>query len=445
MFTYVKLKNFMSFKNAEFNFKRGKRDVKKFAVIYGENGSGKSNFVNSISFLRKSIDSFAMTVNMDKISELRERGIPEAVVDLIQMNSSILSQAASCRMVENEEETSIIYGFEVNGHEGYYCLSFSERFTHEKLYYFTGKQSGKLFEISVEDGRLKIFFSEKIFLNKIKADMEEEIRKFWGKHTFLGILEKERHEKNEEYIRANYLGYLFDFSDMLKETTVHYKKSNRSGSEYIDQNPVNLLNNLQEGKIHTEQAFLLDHSEHILKDFFTQAYADIKDVYFERTAENGIIHYKLFVKKMIGGKVRSIDFSNESAGTQHILEIIRSLLGAFCGVTVVYDEIDNGIHDLLLKNVLSSMLDDITGQLIITTHNTYLLESVNVKSVYVITVDYMGNKTVKCLDEYPRIQGSNNPRIMYLKGLFGGVPIVDSLDYDLIISELNEKKRGDNE
>ena len=25
---------------------------------------------------------------------------------------------------------------------------------------------------------------------------------------------------------------------------------------------------------------------------------------------------------------------------------------------------------------------------------------------------------------------------MYLKGLFGGVPIVDSLDYDLILNEL---------
>lgn len=42
----------------------------------------------------------------------------------------------------------------------------------------------------------------------------------------------------------------------------------------------------------------------------------------------------------------------------------------FCGVTVVYDEIDNGIHDLLLKNILESMVDHITGQLIITTHNT---------------------------------------------------------------------------
>ena len=45
---------------------------------------------------------------------------------------------------------------------------------------------------------------------------------------------------------------------------------------------------------------------------------------------------------------------------------------------------------------------------------------------------------MKCLDKYPRIQGTNNPRIMYLKGLFGGVPIVDILDYDTIIQELDD-------
>ena len=148
------------------------------------------------------------------------------------------------------------------------------------------------------------------------------------------------------------------------------------------------------------------------------------------------ISYKLYVKKMIGGKIRTIGFQNESAGTQHILEIIHALLGAFCGVTVVYDEIDDGIHDLLLKNILESMMDDISGQLIITTHNTYMLESIDIKSAYVITVDYQGNKEVRCLDRYPRIQGTNNPRNMYLKGLFGGVPIVDSFDYDMILSEL---------
>lgn len=82
------------------------------------------------------------------------------------------------------------------------------------------------------------------------------------------------------------------------------------------------------------------------------------------------------------------------------------------------------------------MKDDITGQLIITTHNTYLLESIDIKSVYLITVDYQGNKEVKCLDQYPRIQGTNNPRVMYLKGLFGGVPASESVDYDMILSEL---------
>ena len=199
-----------------------------------------------------------------------------------------------------------------------------------------------------------------------------------------------------------------------------------------------MLRDLREGKIKKNKEDLLDRSERIIRDFFTQAYSDIKDVYYDRKIDNDVILYKLYVRKMIGGKIRTLSFDNESAGTQHIIDIIRSLLGAFCGVTVVYDEIDDGIHDLLLKNVLESMIDDITGQLIITTHNTYMLESIDIKSVYLINVDYQGNKEVKCLDKYPRIQGTNNPRIMYLKGLFGGVPIVDILDYDTIIQELDD-------
>ena len=250
------------------------------------------------------------------------------------------------------------------------------------------------------------------------------------------ILNKERDEKNEKYINDNYLLYVFDILDMLQEITVHYKKTSYSGSEVRAGKPNNILHSLDVGKVEIAYESFLNRSERILKDFFTQAYADIKDVFYERRYEEKEISYKLYVKKMIGGKIRTIDFKHESAGTQHILEIIRSLLGVFCGVTVVYDEIDDGIHDLLLKNIIESMIEDISGQLIITTHNTYMLESIDIKSVYVITVDYQGDKEVKCLDKYPRIQGTNNPRIMYLKGLFGGVPIVDSLDYDLILNEL---------
>ena len=253
----------------------------------------------------------------------------------------------------------------------------------------------------------------------------------------MSIFNKEREEKNEEYIKESYLDYVFDIIDMLKDTTIHCKKSSSSGSEVNSYKPANVLRDLREGKIKKDKEDLLDRSERIIRDFFTQAYSDIKDVYYDRKIDSDVILYKLFVRKMIGGKIRTLSFDNESAGTQHIIDIIRSLLGAFCGVTVVYDEIDDGIHDLLLKNVLESMIDDITGQLIITTHNTYMLESIDIKSVYLINVDYQGNKEVKCLDKYPRIQGTNNPRIMYLKGLFGGVPIVDILDYDTILQELD--------
>ena len=441
MFTYIKLKNFMSFKDVTFDLRNGSKGAKNFISVYGENGSGKSNFVSSINFLRRSIDSFEMLVNTEKIRQLaQERELPEMFLEMVLEGSNILRLADNCRMVESDEETSVEYGFFIDGHEGYYILNFSEKFVYEKLYYFTGKQRGVLFEIKNNNGKIMPTFSNKLFNNKKAEDeIRDEVEKYWGKHTFLSILNKERSEKNEQYIKDNYLLYVYDILNMLREITVHHKESSYFGSEVRAGKPNNILQHLDEGKVKIEHEASLDRTERILNDFFTQAYADIKDVFYERRFEEKEIIYKLYVKKMIGGKIRTIDFSNESAGTQHILDIIRSLLGVFCGVTVVYDEIDDGIHDLLLKIILESMVDDISGQLIITTHNTYMLESIDIKSVYLITVDYQGNKEVKCLDKYPRIQGTNNPRIMYLKGLFGGVPIVDSLDYDMILNELQDE------
>lgn len=440
MFTYINLKNFMSFKDVVFDFRKNKKDVKKFISIYGENGSGKSNFVKSIDFLIKSCNSFEMARHEEILNELmKENGALPDVLNFIKEDVSIVKRLENCRMLECEDETSVEYGFRYNGYDGYYTVSFDKRFTYEKLYYFTGKQNGKIFEIKKNNDNIECYFSSKFFNNKnVEAELRNEIAKFWGKHTLLAILNKEREEKNEEYIAASYLTYAFDLLDMLNEATVHYKKTAHAGTETNAEKPASILRSLQKGKIDIKEEAILNRSERILNDFFTQAYADIKNVFYEKRMEGTDIAYELFVQKMIGEKIRTISFKRESAGTQQILDIVRALLGAFCGVTVVYDEIDNGIHDLLLKTILMSMIEDITGQLIITTHNTYLLEAIDIKSVYMINVDYNGNKEVKCLDKFPRIQGTNNPRSMYLKGMFGGTPFVDSIDYDDILTELED-------
>lgn len=147
---------------------------------------------------------------------------------------------------------------------------------------------------------------------------------------------------------------------------------------------------------------------------------------------------------MIGGQFRDISFNDESEGTKRILFMINDLLGACQGGTIVFDEIDTGIHDLLLKTMLTSMDEWINGQLIITTHNTYLLESLRPQSIYVINTDYLGNKEVHCLDEY-NIHGTNNIRNMYIKGLFGGVPVVDEIEYGEIVEELKGTDAGQGE
>lgn len=452
MFTYIKLKNFMSFRDVTFDFRNGRKGSKKFVAIYGENGSGKSNFVRSIDFLRRSINPFFplskiptdFSEESDSIRRILQYSLALSSKSVNFQNFSITTN--DCRMVECEEETDVEYGFRYNDHEGCYTIRFTDKITYEKLYYFTGRQSGTLFELSFQDGSIQKNFSGKLFASK-KVDSEicDEIDKYWGKHTFLSILNKEKSEKNEQYIKDSYLPFLFDVLTMIQEMTVHYKMTSLSGSEIEAGKPSNILKKLDRGEIRKNDEAVLNRSERILNDLLTQLYADIKEVYYEKQYEGNAISYTLYVKKMIGGRIRNIDFQQESAGTQHILEIIHSLLGAFCGVTVVYDEIDNGIHDLLLKNILESMVDHITGQLIITTHNTYMLETIDPKSAYVINVDYQGNKDVKSLDQFTRIQGTNNPRTMYLKGLFGGVPIIDTVDYDSILQELTEdesKEKG---
>ena len=442
MFTYVNMKNFMSFRDTSFDFRKGK-DAKRFISIYGENGSGKSNFVTCIDLLRKSIESFDMASTAEDImTAAKGAEVPGFLVDFFD-SINLSKYRNNCRMIGSEEPTTIEYGFQIGDKQGSYKVSFSEKIVYEKLYYFTGKQRGILYELEYADEKIKMEFSKKLFRNKtVEKEIREEISKYWGKHSLLSIFQKEREDKNAEYIRESYLQSVYDLIDMLDDTTVPCEGSAIAGIEFSSDKPRNILKNLDKGRTKKQNESMLDRSERILRDFITQTYADIKDAYYKRVVEDEAIAYELYVQKMIGGEVRAIPFSKESAGTRRILEIIRSTLGAFCGATVVYDEIDNGIHDLLLKNILESMIDDITGQLIITTHNTYMLESIDAKAVYVINVDYRGEKEAKCLDKFQRIQGTNNPRLMYLKGLFGGVPIVDSVDYNSIVQEITDEAEG---
>lgn len=444
MFTYVKAKNFKSLKDIEFNLNKTKTKTNQFISIYGENGSGKTNIVELFKFLQQSAMARAIDIAMNKLpkeffemQEEMEDKMPTEIRQIFQLSLDLKEY----RMLDEKGETEIEYGFKINNKEGFYYIKFNDEIIEEKLYYMAGKQRAYLFELKKEDGKIIKTLNKNIFMNnKYNGELIDEIDKYWGKYSFLSLLSFEMVEKNKEYIDTNISKNIIEIIDKIWKMTVHVDK----GISKIMPNifkKVQKLDNIQKGYIEKNKFNELNKYENILNIFFTQAYADIKEVKYNITEKENKIYYELYFNKMIGGEIKAIPSKMESEGTRRILNQFDTLIGSLLGETVIIDEIDNGIHDVLMKNIIMSIKDEITGQLIITTHNTLLLEILPKEYIYILSTDYNGNKTINSIKDYEiKIQKNNNARDLYFKGVFGGIPTTDYIDFEEIKYALEDSK-----
>ena len=454
MFTYVKAKNFKSLKDIEFNLNKTKTKTNKFISIYGENGSGKTNIVELFKLLQQLIMSRATDVAMNKvpkefwkIQEEMSDQLPTEIRQIFELSLNLKEY----RMLEEEEPTEIEYGFKINDNDGFYYIKFDDEIIEERLYYMAGKQRAYLFQINKENNKFIKNLNKNIFINeKYNEELIDGIDKYWGKYTFLSLLSFEAIEKNKNYIDNNISKNIMEVINKIWSMTVHVDKG---ALKIISDSLVKArkLNNIQKGIVKKDKLPEIKKYENVLNIFFTQAYADIKEVKYKINEKEDRIHYELYFYKMIGGKIKSIPSKLESDGTRRILNQFDTIIGSLLGETVIIDEIDNGIHDVLMKNIIMSIKDEITGQLIITTHNTLLLEILPKEYIYILSTDYNGNKTINSIKEYGiKIQKNNNARDLYFKGIFGGIPTTDYIDFEEIKYTLedledNEENAGGEE
>ena len=436
MFTYVKAKNFKSLKDIEFNLNKTKTKTNQFISIYGENGSGKTNIVELFKLLQQSTMSRATDIAMNKmpkefwkIQEEVSDQLPTEIRQIFQLSFNLKEY----RMLDEEEATEIEYGFKINNKDGFYYIKFNDEIIEEKLYYMAGKQRAYLFQINKENNKIIKNLNKNIFINeKYNEELIDGIDKYWGKYTFLSLLSFEVIEKNKDYIDNNISKNIMEVIDKIWSMTVH---ADKGALKIIPDGfiKVRKLNNIQQGIVKKDKLPEIKKYENVLNIFFTQAYADIKEVKYKINEKEDRIHYELYFYKMIGGQIKSIPSKLESDGTRRILNQFDTIIGSLLGETVIIDEIDNGIHDVLMKNIIMSIKDEITGQLIITTHNTLLLEILPKENIYILSTDYNGNKTINSIKEYGiKIQKNNNARDLYFKGVFGGIPTTDYIDFEEI-------------
>lgn len=436
MFTKIRLKNYKSLVDFSVDFLKKKGVAKKAIIIYGENGVGKSNFASAFYTLVESIQTLSIRKAIQTFLEKRgeDEKVNESFVKYLSRNlrdtESIIS---NCKTINSDGNMELEFDFIIDGKPGTYLLIYdNEKLIHEKLSYVLNKNKCVLFNLSDKE---KVI-NKKLFLDSAYADeIENLITQYEGKHSLLAIIANEKEEKAEGYIESKIHKALYEVISFFMTMSIKVKSGNRGERGKMGlSHPI--LGELTDGTINIEEQTELDKAEQLLNEFFTNAYSDIKEVYYKKSQEDNKIEYELFFRKLVYGEVIDISYEMESTGTQHLIDILPFLLMCVEGTVVVIDELDAGIHDLLIDNILNNILDSINGQLIVTTHNTMLLDSnIDPEYIYSFVVDKYANKELITIAAFEdRSHPNLNYRNRYLKGMYGGIPHLGDVDFE----ELND-------
>lgn len=439
MITFLELENFKSFKNIFLDLRDSKGHAKKLAFIYGENGAGKTNIIESLVMLHKTFETLNFNRlskdimdNIDSIGE--DKKIPRHIIlELVKQQATSLNKLyEENKRIGTKKPMMINIGFQLLDFTGNYKIVLQEgHLLEEELYGLINKRNGTIFKITKEE----VFLSQSIFSEEYASELQGLISKFWGSHTLFSILTDEMNIKNRSYLEEQINQRVWIILSFLRHISTMRLFEGRYLIEANLQIP--LPGNLIEGSLPREQKPLFDGWEMAIKRVLSGFYSDIQDVYYEIKSRDASIDYQLMVKKVVDGDILSIPMSQESSGTRKIVNMLPLLLNIIQGGVVCIDEIDSSIHDLLMSAIIDKLEDSMEGQCIATTHNTILMEHLAPKYVYIISTDNQGEKQIFSVDLYKqRTQKNNNMRNKYLRGDYDGVPFTGYVDFEDIVQEL---------
>jgi len=445
MFSSLYIQNFKSFSSLDVNFLKTKTNPKHAVVIYGENGAGKSNLCRAFEFLKDSIrtleytrvySDYALPQDLQKEFE-KDNGQLERIF-FSGRRYSFERMMHQNRMIGEDDPTVLKYNFVLKGVEGYYEIIYDDDgLSEETLYYRMEKSRGKFFKISRD--HIKDKLSQKIFKTEaLRKSLQSLIEQYWGKHTLMAILQDEFKQKNMSYFRQKIHPNFFVVHDFF----IDYISSNVDYSINVEELFSTPLGFEINGRIRKSNREDLDHHEKVLQQILPNIFSDVKNVYYDlkETENKNYLDYQLYFEKWIEGRLRKISVRQESNGTKKVLNLLMPLIEAHLGRTVIIDEADTGIHDSLFNELISKAIDGAKGQLIITTHNTLLLNELPTDAVYLLRVDANGRRTLDSLPSLERIYPHHNVRERYLNGVYGGVPYIGYIDFKEIEDCLEDEQ-----
>jgi AAA15 family ATPase/GTPase len=414
MFPNVKREKFQHHIYAEM-----KVPLLKQAVIYGANGSGKSNFIKAMIFLRNfiTVENFLNSVDLD-----------DYIFQLINEKSTIIS--FEIEFFHNN--SYYIYNTDISKEKISEKLSISglgkteDKFlferdgTHINSSYLQNESSaGQLLSMNQLSSLLPLCSRFPVLLN-----IEDIIAVCdWFSSQLITIdinsispqLIKNLSQKSE---MLNFANQIFENIGIgIKNIEIKDIPFDQwiAGSKYADKFLINIIQEQEPNFV-----FARENNR----------------IIFNVSVQNGIkiVQELLFDQFGQAGYHKGMTISAQSDGTVRLLMLIPALYSAmYEQKTIVIDEIDNSIHpNLMFELIRFYANNESNGQLIFTTHTTRLLnqqELVRPDEIW-LTEKSEGNTKMFSLNDF-KLHNTLNIENGYLDGRYGAIPVIEDLNLDL--------------
>lgn len=384
-------------------FETGIDDTKllKSLIIYGANGSGKSNLIHGFFTMLYFIeDSF------------RDENAAKEILNPFVLDRYSKNKPTFYQIVFILNKQILRYGFELKKGKVVSEWLFGPASKNE-VYYFTRELSEIKVNknsfpegIGLEKDKTK---ETTLFLNVLDAfntPVSKEIKKFF--RTRIGISSG----MNDLGLRRVSLQMLDEPNQ--KKVLIKFLSMADFG-----------INNL-------ENVFL--EEDGILEEKFDEAKGS--------PVKNKKVQILLSERKVIDAKGQTIDSIKESfdifesEGTKKYFNYAGAILNSITkGMTLIIDEFDSRLHPLLTKKIVqlfNSKVNKNKAQLIIVTHDTNLLDSALFRrdQIYFVEKKKSGESQYYSLVNIRGIRNDATYQKDYIKGKYGAIPFVGQYKFD---------------
>ena len=381
-----------------------KHGVLPVLALYGANASGKSNLLDGMAFFRHTI--LRSFVDGDTESGMAQRPF------LLDDES-------------RKQASTYIADFVLNGVKHQYGFSItSERVVEEWLYQFP-KQARQILFYRKAGEETEFFFGRNL------KGKNREVEAITRSNTlFLSAAMKAGHVELlpiatyfKDFIQfrlspgsepAQMLGEIFKTDAILKNEITKYLGIADTGIIEID---------VVENEFSASE---MDFINEISNTFEKFSDIDLKKI---KSLEHG---FNINLKhNSEDGNLRSLNFDDESLGTQYFISILVPMLDVLKkGKLLVLDEITTSLHTLLARKLVTLFMDTNINtkgaQLLFSTHDTNLLAPGLLRRDQVWFSEKSVNTSETVIYPLTDIKTKNTDNIErgYIQGRFGGIPFI---------------------